>query len=109
MRVDVVGKQIDVTDAIREYAETKAEKLVRYFDGTQLVTVVLDEQTKHKEFFVEVVVDVEKHDNFVAHARHGDLYACIDQAMDKAQRQLHDFKEKLKQNKRPDRNGEPNR
>ncbi len=36
--------------------------------------------------------------NFIAKAHDPDLYAAVDQAFAKAQRQLHDFKEKLKQN-----------
>lgn len=95
MRVDVVGLKFDVTDAIREYAETKADKLTRYFDGTQLVTVRLSERDKHT-FEVEIVADVEKHDDFVSTATGDDLYLSIDSAVQKMTRQLTDFKEKLK-------------
>src|SRR5690606_12724954 len=62
MRIDVVGKRMEVTDAIREYAETKLGKLLRFFDGTQQISVVIEEM-KHKEFAVEVVVDVVKHED----------------------------------------------
>ncbi|GAB5496577.1 MAG: ribosome-associated translation inhibitor RaiA [Phycisphaerales bacterium] len=95
MRVDVVGLKFDVTDAIREYAENKADKLTRYFDGTQLITVRLAEQDRHT-FNVEIVADVEKHDDFVATASGDDLYLAIDAAVQKMSRQLTDFKEKLK-------------
>jgi len=95
MRIDVVGKQLEITDAIRAHAETKASKLTRFFDGTQRIQVVLEE-LKHGEFEVEVVVDVEKHDDFIARGRGDDLYKCIDQAVEKAARQLTDFKERLK-------------
>jgi putative sigma-54 modulation protein len=95
MRIDVVGKHMEVTDAIREYAETKMEKLLRFFDGTQHISVVIEE-VKHREFAVEVVVDVVKHDDLVAHARDDDLYAAIDLAADKAERQIRDYKEKLR-------------
>lgn len=95
MRIDVVGKHMDVTDAIREYAETKMEKLLKFFDGTQHISVVIDE-TKHREFAVEVVVDVVKHEDLIAHAKGDDLYAAIDLAADKAERQIRDYKEKLR-------------
>jgi ribosome-associated translation inhibitor RaiA len=45
---------------------------------------------------VEVVVDVVKHKDFVSSQSGPDLYACIDECVDKAQRQLRDFKEKLR-------------
>ncbi len=102
MRIDVVGRNLDITPAIREYAESKAEKLPRYFDGVQLMTITVtkeDHQT-HGKFGIEFVVDVEKHPSFIAKATHTDLYTAIDQAESKAQRQLRDFKEKLKQGNR---------
>jgi putative sigma-54 modulation protein len=95
MRIDVVGKHLEVTPAIEKYASTKADKLLHIFDRTQSIKVVLDKQGSH-EFGVEVVVDVERHEDFVAHAKHEDLYAAIDVCVDKAQRQLRDHKDKLR-------------
>jgi putative sigma-54 modulation protein len=95
MRIDVIGRHMDLTDAIRTYAESKAEKLLKIFDGTQQIRLLL-EADKHHQFSVEVVVDVVKHEDFVASTKGPDLYACIDECTDKAQRQLRDFKEKLR-------------
>lgn len=100
MRIDVIGRQFEVTDAIREYVESKAEKLLRYFDGTQLITATISTPDHNHLFSVEFVVDVEKHDDFVSHAEGEDLYATVDKAVSKSQRQLTDFKEKLKLGKR---------
>lgn len=99
MRIEVTGKQLDLTDAIRDHAEQKAEKLPRYFNGVQEIDFVL-EQLKHEEFQAEIQVDVVKHDTFVARARGTDIYGCIDQAVEKMTRQLRDFKEKLKSSSR---------
>lgn len=98
MRIDVIGKHLVVTDAIRTYAESKAERLVKFFDGTQQITVVCEQTQlqKHTGFLVEVRVDVVKHKDFIGHASSDDLYSAIDSAVDKAQRQLVDYKEKLK-------------
>jgi putative sigma-54 modulation protein len=102
MRIDVIGKHMEVTDAIRQYALQKADKLTKFFDGVQLITVRLEEAThKHtKTFHVEITVDVVKHEDFVANSEGTDLYHGIDEAVDKASRQLTTFKEKLKQSKR---------
>ncbi len=100
MRIDVVGRQFEVTDAIRAHVEAKARKLVRFFDGTQLITCTISKPDGDHLFRVEFVVDVEKHENFVAHAEGEDLYAAVDKAESRSQRQLTDFKEKLKVNKR---------
>lgn len=94
MRIDVVGKHLSVTDAIRGYAESKAGRLLKIMDLTQQVSYILE--AGKTDFHAEVVVDVEKHKDFVANARESDLYAAIDAATDKVARQLGDFKEKLK-------------
>lgn len=100
MRIDVIGKHMDVTDAIRTYAEQKASKLPKHYDGVQQITLRLEADPRHKGFRAEVVADVQHHDDFVAEAHHADLYTAIDEAADKVARQLTSFKEKLKQNKR---------
>lgn len=99
MRIEVVGKHLEVTAAIRGFCEQKAGKLTKFFDGVQMITVRVEE-SQHKTtrvFKAEVTVDVVKHEDFVANAEGPDLYSCIDQAVEKASRQLHDFKEKLKE------------
>lgn len=101
MRIDVIGKHLEVTDAIKTFAQEKAARIVKHFpDGVQLITFRLEQEPHKKGFHAEVVVDVIKHDDFVAHAKHADLYAAIDEAVDKATRQLTSFKETLKQSKR---------
>ncbi len=104
MRIDIIGKHMDVTDAIRAYADQKAAKLPKHYDGVQLVTLRLEPDPRNKGFRAEVIADVQHHDDFVADVHHADLYAAIDEAIDKVARQLTTFKEKLKQNKR---GGEP--
>lgn len=95
MRIDVVGKDVHVTDSIRAYAEKKGEKLPKFFDGTQLVTFRLSRADK-LNYRVECVVDVEKHKEFIASADDHDIHAAIDQAIHKSARQLTEFKERLK-------------
>jgi|JRYH01.1.fsa_nt_gb ribosomal subunit interface protein len=99
MRIDVVGRDVHVTENIRSYAEKKGEKLPKYFDGTQLVTFRIAKADK-LSYTVECVVDVEKHKEFISSADDQDIMAAIDQAVHKATRQLTDFKERLKQSNR---------
>lgn len=101
MRIDVIGKHLDITDALRTFATDKSAKLVKHLeDGVQQITVRLEQLAHNKGFHAEITVDVVKHEDFVANATHADLYAAIDEAVDKAARQLTDFKEQLKNNKR---------
>lgn len=99
MRINVVGKHMDVTEAIKTYTEGKCTKLTNHFDGVQQVTVRCEQQPHNKGFQAEVVCDVEKHEDFIGKAEHADLYAAIDEAVTKVDRQIVSFKEKLKQGK----------
>ena len=99
MRIDVSGKHIIVTPALQEYASSKCARLPKYYDGVQQVHVVFD-QVRHEAFEVEVRVDVEHHEPFVARTDGDDLYRCIDLTVDKMVRQLADFKDRLKNAKR---------
>jgi putative sigma-54 modulation protein len=98
MRIDVIGRNLDITDAIREHAESKCEKLTKYFDGVQQITVRLSKEDHHQHglFGVELVVEVVKHDDFISTAHGEDLYTIIDQVAHKGVRQLTDYKEKLR-------------
>ena len=99
MRIEVTGRGIELTEALAQHADTKCQKLLKYYDGVLEIHVVL-EKTSNVEFCAEIVADVVKHDNFVAVGKGDDIYGCIDQAVEKMARQLHDFKEKLRNVKR---------
>lgn len=98
MRITVSGKHLDITDPIRAYAQQKVEKLGKYFDPIQSVEVIAD-KTQANEYEVEVIVHVGHHDPFIATSRGEDLYATIDLAQGKLERQLTDHKEKIKKHK----------
>ena len=97
MEFKISGRHLEITPAIREYAQKKSERVHRYFNRIQEIQVVVDKQDKN--FEVELIVDVEHHDAFIARHQEPDLYACIDQTLDKMERQLTDHKEKLRNRK----------
>lgn len=98
MRIDVIGRNLAITDAIRDRAETKAAKLHRYSDQIQQITVRVEklDHQQHGQFGVEIVVDVERRDDFIASEKSQDVYQAIDTAVDRVARQLRDYNEKLK-------------
>ncbi|MFU8829184.1 MAG: ribosome hibernation-promoting factor, HPF/YfiA family [Phycisphaerales bacterium] len=99
MRIEVSSRHMDLTESIKAQVVSKAERLPKYYDGVQEIDIVL-EQISSNSFGVEIRVDSEKHDTFVAKADGTDLYGCLDACIDKMTRQLTDFKEKLKNTKR---------
>ena len=98
MIVTITGKHIEITDAIRSHIEEKASKLPRYLDSVMQIDVIV-EGNEGVMRSVEVIVSVEHRDDVVARESEPDLYACIDKAMHKVERQLRKTKEKQRNNK----------
>lgn len=86
-----------MTHSIEEYAQTKAEKLIRFYDRIEQIDVKI-EKTTHG-FTVELITNVEHHDNIVSTSENDDMHAAIDISVDKSVRQLTDLKNKLRDNK----------
>ena len=101
MIVTVASRHMDVSPALKTYAEQKANKLTKYFDRIQEIEVIFDagkDSTK-----VEMIVNAEHKDMFIAHHDVGDAYACIDGCVEKLERQLTEHKDKLRNRKHPGR------
>jgi putative sigma-54 modulation protein len=92
MQISVTGHHVDITPALRDYMETKIAKLERYFDNvTDIHCVMTVEKLVHK---AEANVQLS---GGTIHAMNSadDMYAAIDGLIDKLDRQVRKFKEKL--------------
>jgi len=96
--ITISGRHLDVTEAIRTYAEDKAAKLPKFYDLIQGIELVLD-GVGPKQKRAEVIVVAEHKIRFVAHHEGEDLYGCIDQAIHKVQMQLTAHKERFRNRK----------
>ena len=97
MNVTISGHHLEVTPSLREYVLTKLDRVTRHFDQVVDITVLLSvEKQKEKERRqkAEVNLHVKGKDIFVETA-HEDLYAAIDQLMDKLDRQVLKHKDKI--------------
>ncbi|MHC4981888.1 MAG: ribosome hibernation-promoting factor, HPF/YfiA family [Planctomycetota bacterium] len=99
MNITVEARHMEVTDAIRQYAKSKASRLPRYYDNVQSAEVILDAEAD--EFVVEIVVTAKRKSTFVATHRGSDMYASIDQCMDKVVEQLRRHKDKVRRRQGP--------
>lgn len=97
MEIIVTGRHMDITPAIREYASEKVSKLPRYFDRIQSIDVIAHKNDRQHE--MEIIVHVDRSDPFLCKTAGSDLYACIDEAVNKLERQLTDHKDKLRNRK----------
>ena len=91
MRITVKGKRMEVTDGLKSYAEKKLRKLEKYFHHIQEVQIT--QSVERQWHVVEVLV---QGDGILLRGeeRTSDMYASIDQVLEKLERQLQKFKGK---------------
>lgn len=92
---NVRGENIEVTKAIRDYAEKKVGKLVRFFDDAPDATAyvnlkVYPDKTAKAEVTIPLSFLVLRAEETTA-----DLYASIDLVVDKLERQVRKYKTKI--------------
>ncbi|MFH1428552.1 MAG: ribosome-associated translation inhibitor RaiA [Candidatus Margulisiibacteriota bacterium] len=97
MQITVRGHNVEVTDALKQYAVDKAEKIGKFFDNIQNTVVELNySHTSSKDkrqiaqitsFIAGTIVRAEEASE--------DMYASIDMVIDKIERQLKKYKSKL--------------
>lgn len=100
--VTISSRHMEVTPALKAYAEQKAAKLTRYYDRIQEIEVIFDNAKESMR--VEMIVNAEHKNMFIAHHAGEDAYACIDGCFAKLERQLSDHKKKFRNRKHPDGN-----
>lgn len=97
MNLTISGHHLEVTTALREYVMTKLERVTRHFDQVVDISVILSVEKpaeKERRQHAEVTLHVKGKDIF-AECASEDLYAAIDQLMDKLDRQVVRHKGKL--------------
>jgi putative sigma-54 modulation protein len=93
MQINITGRHVDVTEAIKDYARRKIEKAVEEFRAVESVHVILDIQKIN--FIAEVVVQGKHHLHLDAKDVSHDLYASIDLVADKIVKQLRKNHDKI--------------
>ena len=101
MHVIITARHMDLTDEQKAYAEEKAGKLTKYFDLIQEIEVVVEE-AEHNHYHVEMMVNAEHRNMFVANSRCERVEACVDQCHDKLERQLTEHNKRHRNRKHPE-------
>ncbi len=92
MNLNVSGHHLEVTPAIRSYVQTKLERVTRHFDHVIDVHVILSVNKLRQK--AEVTLRVRGKD-LHCESEESDLYAAIDLMIDKLDRQVLRYKDKL--------------
>ena len=96
MQIQITGRHLEVTEALKSYVESKLGKLSQHFDHIIDMHVILDVEKAEKDVQVaEARVSVPGND-IVAKAEGESMYAAIDSLKDKLDRQVIKRKQKMK-------------
>lgn len=98
MQVKVTGRHVEVSPALRTYAEEKIGRLERYVDKIVDAHVILSiEKYRH-------IAEITLHANSITirgEEESGDMYSSLDLVIDKIERQVRRYKERI--SKKPQR------
>lgn len=93
MQMNITFRHLDPIDSLKAYAKDKVERVNKYLDKASEAHVVLsvERHVHHADIRIQSGAFVLR-----GKERSEDMYASIDLAMDKIERQLKRYKEKLK-------------
>ncbi|MGI4777909.1 MAG: ribosome hibernation-promoting factor, HPF/YfiA family [Janthinobacterium lividum] len=97
MNLTISGHHLDVSPALRSYVTTKLDRITRHFDKLVDVKVILTvENQKEKEGRQKAECNIHvKGNDLFAESSHADLYAAVDELVDKLDRQVVRHKDRL--------------
>ncbi len=94
------GRNLDITDAMKNYTEEKLGKLEKFFDHIIDAKVIMSYSHTRNVDPARVEVQINVPTGIVRAEESGqDTYAAIDKAVDKLERQLKKFKDRLRDKK----------
>jgi putative sigma-54 modulation protein len=98
MNLTISGHHLEVTPAMRSYVASKLDRITRHFDQVVDVKVLLSvEKLKEKERRQRAECNIHvKGSDFFAECANQDLYAAVDELLDKLDRKVVQHKDKIK-------------
>lgn len=95
MHIEIRGENIEVTSSIREYIETKLERVQKYFNKEIHSKAHVNLKVYKKGQKVEVTIPISKQLILRAEQTDQDIYAAMDLTIDKIERQIRKYKTKI--------------
>lgn len=103
MQVAIACRHGNIRPDAEEYIRRKSEKLLTYFERVTAIQVTVDFEKDRVS--VEIVVDAEHRNNFVAEVTGEDVIPTFDRTLAKMEQQIRRYKERI-QERRRERNRE---
>jgi putative sigma-54 modulation protein len=101
--IQVTGRHVNITEAMKEYCRRKVAGLHLDYPKIIEAQVILDVQ-KYRHL-AEVILHCSNHITLEASSESEDMYASIDQVIDRIGRRMRKYKTRLMQKHRPRRHG----
>tara|TARA_B100001250_G_scaffold409102_1_gene432785 strand:+ start:1160 stop:1462 length:303 start_codon:yes stop_codon:yes gene_type:complete len=92
MQIDITGHHINITDALNSYTKSKFQKLKKYSEYVTNIHVILTVEKERMRAEAKLKI---KHGNLFALDEQDNMYAAIDEIVEKLDRQLKKEKEKI--------------
>ncbi len=97
MEITVTFRHVPPNDALRSYAEEKASRIAKFASTVTEIHVVLAQEKR--SYVAEVIVHVNRAKITAKESTEDNMYASIDLVMDKIERQVKKYKDKLTSHK----------
>jgi putative sigma-54 modulation protein len=94
--ISVTFRHLEATPSLKKYAKEKVSKVKQFFGSTQEISIVLSSE-KHR-YMADITLKAKKI-TINAKEETDDMYSAIDLAVDKLDRQMKKYKEKIKHHK----------
>lgn len=98
MQIKISTRHGHLAEETQQFIRDKLSKLLHYFDRLMMIEVTVDLSGDAKQ--VEVLVSAEHKHDFVASEQNKDLLAATDLVLDKIERQIVKYKEKVQNHHR---------
>ena len=98
MQIKITTRHGHLTEELQEHIRQKANKLTHFFQRLMMIEVLVDFQ--NDEMMVEFLVSAEHKHYFVASELNKDLLAAVDLVLDKLEKQVRKYKEKVQDHRR---------
>jgi putative sigma-54 modulation protein len=95
MQINITGHHIEVTPALRAYVSEKLQRISRHFDNVISMDVILRVENHHK--LAEAKINTAGKSLF-AQETDADMYAAIDGLVDKLDKQVRRYKDRVRGN-----------
>ncbi|MEM1244539.1 MAG: ribosome-associated translation inhibitor RaiA [Pseudomonadota bacterium] len=92
MDINITGKQLDVTPALRDFTREKLDKIIRHFDRITSIHVIFKVEKLRK--IAEATIQIPRESINAKAESNDNMYSAVDGLIDKLDRQIKRHKEK---------------